>query len=161
MDKSRVTLFIPSDDAKQLKVNAAQQGTTLSDYVLNRAEVFEFPVNADIQLKVSHIGEVKQGTEFWRVDVKFIQTKTGALLRSNHYEIWASQDFIADYLKTSPNKHIARRDIAEFAFRLVLGRYQESNNELPKEYGAHCSRKTQVKLVKGRSELLSLFEGGI
>lgn len=153
--KIRLQIFVPDEDAKLLKQSAMEENKTLSNHIMDSAETFIFTLTKFITCKISYIDEVKKHTEFWRIDVEFIETKRGYWLREGWYEIWASQEYIEDFLmlSKSPNK----RDIAQFAYQFISKRYKR-NNSLPKEFGAFCTRKTGVKLVNSSGALLSNFE---
>lgn len=156
--KTRLQLFVSDEDARLLKQSAIEEGKSLSNHIVDSAEIFSFQLTDFITCKISYIGEVKAHTQFWRIDVDFIETKSGYSLRSSRYEIWASHDFIADFLKLPPDKSPNKKDIAQFAYQFISRRYIENNNKLPKEYGAYCSRKTGTKFVNHSGTLLSYFE---
>ena len=155
-NKTRLQLFVSNEDAKLLKQSAIEGGTTLSNHIVETASIFTFQLTNHVTCKISYIGEVKSHTEFWRVDIELVETKTGYCLRYGWYEIWASQEYIEDFLKLS--KSPDKKDIAQFAYLFISRRYKESNDELPKEYGAFCSNKTGIKLVDASGTLLSYFQ---
>lgn len=157
-NKVRLQLFVSNEDARLLKQSAIEEGKTLSDHIVDSAETFTFNLTDFITCKISYVGEVKQHTEFWRIDIEFIETKTGYWLRSGWYEIWASHDFIADFLNLPLDKSLNKKGIVQFAYQFISKRYIENNNELPKEYGAFCSKKTNIQLVKHNGTLLSYFQ---
>lgn len=156
--KVRLQLFVSDEDARLLKQSAIEKGKSLSDHIVDSAETLFFQLTDFITCRISYIGEVKPHTQFWRIDVDFIETKSGYSLRSGWYEIWASHDFIADFLNLPPDKSLNKKGIAQFAYQFISKRYMENNNELPKEYGAFCSKKTNIQLVKHSGTLLSYFQ---
>lgn len=158
MTKRRLTLFIDEEDVMDLKLSAVQKDKTLSQYLVDEGIKFTYNLTDNIVCVVGYIGEVKQGTDFWRVDVEFIDKSTGYYLRNGWYEIWASYEFIEDYLRLPSNKPLNKQTIANFAFAFVTDRYNKNSNELPKEYGAFCSNKTGVRHVDHSGTLVSYFE---
>lgn len=154
-NKVRLQIFVPYEDAKFLKQSAMEENKTLSNHIIDSAETFMFALTDSITCKISYINEVKEHTDFWRIDIEFIETKTGYWLRAGWYEIWASREYIEDFLKLS--KSANKRDMAQFAYQFISKKYKERDS-LPKEFGAFCTNKTGVKLVDAGGTLLSHFE---
>lgn len=156
-NKVRLVLSVDREKLNKIKKQAIDQGITLSDYVINEStKYYGYKFNEDINLYVEYIGEVKLGTEFWRVDVEFIEAKSGKWLRDMWYEVWVSQEYVEDSLRIPHSAN--KRDIVDFAFRFISQRYAENKNELPKEYGAFITQKNGVVLAKDRNELMWNFE---
>ena len=99
--------------------------------------------------------KMQEGYEVWRVDVTFYSTKPKVAKVKNDYEIWATVDFIEDFLRLP--KSPTEKQVEDFAVEFIRKRYSESGNVIPKEYGTFCSHKTGIKPVKHSGTLLSYF----
>lgn len=148
-NKTRLVLSVDTVKLKELKKRAIENNLTLSDYLVESAVTqYFYKLTGDITLKVEYVGQAKPGSEFWRIDVEFLEARTGKWLRGSWYEVYVSETYIEDLfsLPTSPRP----RDIVDFAFRFVAGRFEREGNALPKEYGAFISSRTQEILIDNR-----------
>ncbi len=156
--KTRIQILVPKEEASILKLSAFEWSRSLADHIVDSAQIFSFTLTDGIICKISHINEVKKHTDFWRIDIEFIESRTGYYLRSGWYELWASHEFIEDFLHLTSDKTLTKIDIAQFAYQFISKRYKDNNNELPKEYGAFCSNETGIKFVDASGTLLTHFE---
>lgn len=120
---------------------------------------YGYKFTPDITLKIEYTGKVspdRNDREIYRINVKFIEAKTGKWLRDLWYEIWASVEYIEDELRLS--KSPDKKELAEFGFRFVEKRYKENDNELPKEFGAFLTKKHGIKLANNRGEMWKYFD---
>jgi len=102
------------------------------------------------------IVSVKQGSEIIRIDINFIEKKTGKSLRIIPYELWVSQSYVEDQLRI--NFSPKEKEYAEFSFGFIECRYKENRNILPVEYGAFVTNKNGIRLAKSRDELWTFFD---
>lgn len=128
--------------------------TLSKDLKARKIEQDDFELNDELGIRIDGISEVKRGSEFWRIDVDFIEIKTGYRMRVDTYEIWASAEFIEDYLHLSHPPSLP--DLKEFAYKLLSKRYEELG-EIPGEYGSFCTNKMGIKYVGESGRLLSYF----
>lgn len=88
--------------------------------------------------------------------VTFYSKRPKAAKLINKYKIWATFEYIEDFLQISQSP--SKKQAKDFAFEFIKKRYIESDNNVPDEYGAFCSNIGKEKLVKNSGELLSYFE---
>jgi hypothetical protein len=100
--------------------------------------------------------KVQRGYDIWRVDVSFYTSKPNAAKIKNDYEIWATIEFIEDFLQIP--KSPSTKQVKKFAREFIKKRFIESSKNIPEEYGAFCSNTTGIKLVDHGGTLLSYFE---
>jgi len=99
--------------------------------------------------------KVQEGYDIWRVDVTFYSMRPEIAKVKNDYEIWATVEFIEDFLRLP--KSPTKKQVKEFAVEFIRKRFSECDNVIPEEYGAFCSNTTGIKLVEHSGTLLSYF----
>ncbi len=155
-DNSQVRLSLPQETINKLKSLAASENKTLSAYLADAASKFDYMFNSKLIARVIYIGAVKKDVDCYRIDIEFLTEDRVTKVYPLWYEIWASVEFIEDYMHYGGEP--SKAEIADFAFALLAKRYLESENTLPKEFGLFCSNKTGIKICKSREELYSHFE---
>ena len=94
--------------------------------------------------------------DVWRIDITFYSLKSSIAKIRTNYELWATDDFMEDFLNIQKNPSV--KQMKEFAFEFIRKRVINSKGNLPHEYGAFCSNETGIKLVDHSGTLMSYFE---
>lgn len=156
---TRLSLRLDPQTIKELKEKALAEGKSISEFIVDSKNYFDFELIDGITLRVDYIGPIRAGGEVYRIDVRFKESASQRILRPLHYEIWVLQDVVEDALHTPQSpKDI---DFAEFAFRFIARRFKESHNKLPDEYGAFLWPNRTEKLTKSRSELWQWYDEAV
>lgn len=93
-----------------------------------------------IRIEIAHSVPVKLGSESWRVIINYISDipDNDKLIKS--YYIWVTGEYLGDKYKLEENIKSAQKFALEFAKK----RFEESNNQIPKEKGVSCSNKKGI-----------------
>lgn len=155
-NKSRLVLSVDTEKLLRAKKISSVNNTTLSDAFIEAFDQYSYKLTDNITLSVEYIGKVAEGSEFWRVDIEFLEAKTGKWLRNSWYELYVSETYIEGLfsLPSSPR----RRDIVDFAFRYIAKRFLTEKNNLPEEYGAFVSSRTKDLLIANRQVMWDELE---
>ncbi len=153
---TRLSLRLDSKTIADLKQKAIAEGKSISQFIIDSKSYFDFDINEHISLRIDYIKPIKQGSELIRIDIFFRELGSERFLRGLWYELWVLQDCVEDELHTPASpKDI---DFAEYAFRFILRRFKECENELPKEYGAFVVPRRTIKLANSRAELWKYYD---
>lgn len=86
---------------------------------------------------------IKEGTEIWRVLVKFISDIPEKNKVIKDYYIWITGEYLEDKAKLQANTESAEN----FALTFAKRRFGESGNQVPIENGVSCSLKEGIVIV--------------
>lgn len=156
---TRLSLRLNKQVIADLKQKALAEGKSISEFIIDSKNFFDFELTGGIALRVDYIKPIFAGSEVYRIDIFFKETASERILRPLWYELWVLQDIVEDKLWTpgSPND----KDFAEYAFRFIAERFKESNNMLPDEYGAFVWTRRGIKLAKNRTDLWGWYDEAI
>ncbi|KKR68327.1 MAG: hypothetical protein UU09_C0011G0004 [Microgenomates group bacterium GW2011_GWA2_40_6] len=147
---TRLSLRLDKKTIAEIKQKAVAEGKSISKFIVDSKDYYDFVVNDNISIRVDYINPVSVGSEIYRIDIFFKEQNSERLLRPLWYELWVLQDCVEDNLHTSQSPK--RTDFAEYAYRFIMMRFKESNN-LPAEYGAFIWPNRTPKFAKNRQEL--------
>lgn len=153
---TRLSLRLEPEVIKELKEKALAEGKSISNFIIDSKNYFDFELIDGIALRVDYINPIRAGSEVYRIDVQFKESGSQRILRSLHYEIWVLQDIVEDALHTPQSPKAI--DFAEFAFRLISKRFKKNGNVLPDEYGVFLLPNRTDKLTKSRGELWQWYD---
>jgi hypothetical protein len=156
---TRLSLRLDSQTIIQLKEKALSEGKSISKFIVDSKNYFDFELIDGITLRVDYISPLKAQSEIYRIDVCFKESDSQRIFRPLHYEIWVLKDVVEDTLHTPQSPRDI--DFAEFAFRFISKRFKENGNVLPNEYGAFLWPNRTDKLAESRVNLWQWYDNAL
>lgn len=97
-------------------------------------------LSPSISAHVTHFSPIKAGSDFYRIIYEVYSDPTQKSFLLKFYEIWISQEYVADNLRLS--RSATREEILDFANNYLIKRYKDSGNNVPVEGGALLTNTT-------------------
>lgn len=96
-----------------------------------------------VRAEIFAVHPVKEGSEVWRVTIKFMSDQPEANKLIKEYYVWVTGEYLEDKARMDANTDSAQ----EFALSLVKKRFEESGKQVPIENGISCSNKEGIIIV--------------